>query len=44
VRSIGIGSAHDWASQGADAVGLMYVAFDVPVADRKIRCANRVIL
>ena len=32
-RSVGLGPAHDWASHGADAFGLMCVAYEAP-ADR----------
>ena len=30
VRRIGLGPAHDWASHGADAFGLMCVAYEEP--------------
>jgi len=30
VRNIGLGPEHDWASHGADAFGLMCVAYDPP--------------
>lgn len=31
-RGIGLGPAHDWASHGADAFGLMCVAYEMPQA------------
>ncbi|RYE61052.1 MAG: PBSX family phage terminase large subunit [Hyphomicrobiales bacterium] len=34
-RSIGLGPEHDWSSHGADAFGLMCVAYEIP-NDRKI--------
>ena len=37
VRGIGLGPAHDWASHGADAFGLGAVAYEAPVAKRRIR-------
>lgn len=30
IRNIGLGPEHDWASHGADAFGLMCVAYEVP--------------
>jgi phage terminase large subunit len=39
-RGIGLGPAHDWASHGADAFGLMCVAYDAPV-DRKRKPRER---
>jgi phage terminase large subunit len=30
VRAIGLGPEHDWASHGADAFGLMAVAYETP--------------
>jgi len=41
VRGIGLGPAHDWASHGADAFGLMCVAYEEPTAKRRIRYSNR---
>jgi phage terminase large subunit len=41
VRGIGLGPAHDWASHGADAFGLMCVAYEAPVAKRRIAYSNR---
>ena len=29
-RNIGLGPEHDWASHGADAFGLMCIAYEVP--------------
>lgn len=34
-RNIGLGPEHDWASHGADAFGLMCVAYEEPQAKRK---------
>ena len=34
VRDIGLGPEHDWASHGADAFGLMAVAYELPQKDR----------
>jgi phage terminase large subunit len=34
-RGIGLGPDHDWSSHGADAFGLMCVAYDEPTAKRK---------
>ena len=34
-RNIGLGPEHDWASHGADAFGLMAVAYEEPVIKRK---------
>ena len=44
VRGIGLGPAHDWASHGSDAFGLMCVAYEEPMAKRQIRYSNRGIL
>jgi phage terminase large subunit len=38
-RSIGLGPEHDWASHGADAFGLMCVAYEAPREKRKDRGA-----
>lgn len=35
VRNIGLGPEHDWASHGADAFGLMCVAYEEPVIRKK---------
>ena len=35
VRNIGLGPEHDWASHGADAFGLMCVAYEEPTARKK---------
>ena len=40
-RNIGLGPEHDWASHGADAFGLMCVAYKPPVASRKITYSNK---
>ena len=40
-RGIGLGPAHDWASHGADAFGLMCVAYEEPIAKRRIQYSNR---
>ena len=34
-RNIGLGPEHDWASHGADAFGLMCVAYEIPTDKRK---------
>lgn len=34
-RNIGLGPEHDWASHGADAFGLMCVAYEEPINQRK---------
>mgnify|MGYP001599223153 CR=1 FL=1 len=34
-RNIGLGPEHDWASHGADAFGLMCVAYEIPTEKRK---------
>ena len=39
-RGIGLGPAHDWASHGADAFGLMCVAYEAP-AERKRKVRER---
>lgn len=39
-RGIGLGPEHDWASHGADAFGLMCVAYEEPV-EFKVPKANR---
>jgi phage terminase large subunit len=44
VRGIGLGPAHDWSSHAADAFGLMCVAYEEPVAKRRIAYSNRGIL
>jgi phage terminase large subunit len=44
VRGIGLGPAHDWSSHAADAFGLMWVAYEEPIAKRRIRYSNRGIL
>lgn len=36
-RNIGLGPEHDWASHGADAFGLMCIAYEEPRAPRKAR-------
>jgi phage terminase large subunit len=41
VRGIGLGPAHDWSSHAADAFGLMCVAYEEPMAKRRIRYSNR---
>ncbi len=35
VRKIGLGPEHDWASHGADAFGLMCVAYEAPIERKK---------
>jgi len=34
-RNIGLGPEHDWSSHGADAFGLMCVAYEEPMAEQK---------
>ncbi|WP_240320772.1 phage terminase large subunit [Sphingomonas crusticola] len=41
VRGIGLGPAHDWSSHGADAFGLMCMAYEAPMAKRRITYSNR---
>jgi phage terminase large subunit len=36
-RNIGLGPDHDWSSHGADAFGLMCVAYEEPHVRRKPR-------
>ena len=36
-RNIGLGPEHDWASHGADAFGLMCVAYEAPREPRRAR-------
>jgi len=36
-RNVGLGPEHDWASHGADAFGLMCVAYELPKAKRPDR-------
>jgi phage terminase large subunit len=33
-RNVGLGPEHDWASHGADAFGLMCVAYEAPTQKR----------
>lgn len=40
-RNIGLGPEHDWASHGADAFGLMAVAYEQPRAEREKRRERR---
>lgn len=35
-RNIGLGPEHDWSSHGADAFGLMCVAYEAPVERKKV--------
>lgn len=39
-RNIGLGPEHDWASHGADAFGLMCIAYEAPAAARKINYSS----
>jgi phage terminase large subunit len=39
-RNIGLGPEHDWASHGADAFGLMCVAYEEPKAKRREEVGN----
>lgn len=36
-REIGLGPEHDWSSHGADAFGLMAVAYEEPAIKRKVK-------
>ena len=36
-RNIGLGPEHDWASHGADAFGLMAVAYEEPIVSKPIK-------
>lgn len=40
-RGIGLGPEHDWASHGADAFGLMCVAYEAPKKAQKINYSSR---
>lgn len=40
-RNIGLGPEHDWASHGADAFGLMCVAYEAPEQEQQERRASR---
>lgn len=40
-RQVGLGPEHDWASDPADAFGLMCVAYEAPVEQQRARSANR---
>jgi phage terminase large subunit len=35
-RNIGLGPEHDWASHGADAIGLMAIAYEAPRVAQKL--------
>ena len=39
-RGIGLGPEHDWASHGADAFGLMAVAYEIPVKAQQLDYSN----
>ncbi len=39
-RNIGLGPEHDWSSHGADAFGLMCVAYEEPRIKRKVDTGN----
>ena len=39
-REIGLGPEHDWSSHGADAFGLMAVAYEQPMAGLKTEGVN----
>jgi phage terminase large subunit len=36
-RAIGLGPAHDWSSHGADAFGLMAIAYESPGSQRRFQ-------
>lgn len=40
-RNIGLGPEHDWSSHGADAFGLVAVAYEAPRAKQKIQYSSR---
>lgn len=40
-RNIGLGPEHDWASHGADAYGLMCVAYEEPIVKKPRKSDNR---
>lgn len=40
-RNVGLGPEHDWASHGADAFGLMAVAYEEPRQKSKINYSNK---
>jgi phage terminase large subunit len=40
-RSVGLGPEHDWSSHGADAFGLMCMAYEAPKASREIVYSSR---
>lgn len=40
-RNIGLGPEHDWSSHGADAFGLMCVAYEAPVEKQERRPSRR---
>lgn len=42
-RNIGLGPAHDWASHGSDAFGLMCVAYEAPVERIKPKPRERAV-
>ncbi|MCR4282798.1 MAG: phage terminase large subunit [Bauldia sp.] len=39
-REIGLGPEHDWSSHGADAFGLMAVAYEEPMSENKVEVAR----
>ena len=39
-RRVGLGPEHDWASHGADAFGLMAVAYEIPAKAHKLDLSN----
>ena len=40
-RDVGLGPEHDWSSHGADAFGLMCVAYEEPKKAQKLNYSNR---
>lgn len=40
-RGLGLGPEHDWSSHGADAFGLMCIAYEEPIAAQRIVYSNR---
>ena len=39
-RRVGLGPDHDWSSHGADAFGLMAVAYEIPAKAHKLDLSN----
>jgi phage terminase large subunit len=39
-RNVGLGPEHDWSSHGADAFGLMCVAYEAPMEKRRVAASS----